>query len=318
LKKNLSSVIWLLVAEVCLIPVYAVMATGLIFNDSGYQADTFMDFLFSVWFIFVILLTAFVFAYVLLRKLKCNKKLLHFFYIPTRLLLFGFIFCLFMQVYMNPKVDEKINPLTIYTKQSKEKIMKKSFEEYQEKKEQYENLYSFKTDRENFSFLMNKNTNELFVLIEKDQETYFKNLPKVKYSEIKKGSKIRDINITSPLSLKLIENQYGAYVAIPSKNLAYEIPSNERMVRENLKNNLISYVVRYKDGSVYRTGDIGEDVCWVFKRDEKQILSRSAKSETVLDLTAIPDLFGPKGNYSVYVETCSFTKSSNVAKWTIY
>lgn len=339
LKKIFISILLLLATDIFLIPIYLFMGIGLIFNDSGYQSDSFKEFIFSMGFVFLILLGSFILAYVVLKRFKCNTIMLHFIFIPTRFIIFTFIFCLFMQVYLNPKIDEKINPLTIHFKHKEQNevekialLQEKEFQSYKHKQNTYEKIHSFNTNDGYFALLMNKKSKDLFILYQGNNTAFFKPLPAVDYKTIEKEKmETKNININSPFSPKLVEKtvegQMKMYIVLPKEKLAFEIPeekivlSNEvyaldTFVRNQLIGNLNSYNITFEDGKVYRTGEIGEDVAWLFERDGKQILQRNAKGETSVDLSSIPHLFDKEGVYRAYITTDVKTKTSNTVQWT--
>lgn len=326
-------------AGLCLFPIYFLMGVGLVFNDSGNKAASFMEFISSLGFIFLIYFGALILAYIMLRRFKCNNLILNFLFIPINLIIFGLIFCLFMQVYLDPKIDEKINPITIHSMKNEKKEIEKltltqeeDFDKYQTEREQYERIHSFKTDDGYFEFMLNKNSNSLYVVHQGDSNIVFRQIPAADYLAVERSKvSTADLNINSSLSPKLIvgmEQFHEDYITIPKLALAFKISSDEKVALSNelltfnkfvvghISSNINSHNITFKGGTVFRTGSIGEDIEWSFKRDGVQILSRVATNETSLDLSTLNEEFRKAGVYSAYVSGGE-RKLSNTVQWVI-
>lgn len=191
MKKILYSLLLVIGIEILLLPMYFYVLFFLGFNDSSYQATSFGEFLPTLTpvFFFVIL---FIIIYFLLRKLKCHKIIKNVIYLPLCLLITGVFVCLYMEVFLSKDINQKVNPLTIYSQK---------------------------------------------IEVEKLQENWTK---------------------------------------------------QEKVTQEFLQN-----PSQYQ--TLYRSGQLGEDVGWEFFRDGQPILSRVAANELELDLSSLPKLFQEKG-----------------------
>ncbi|OZU89143.1 hypothetical protein CIL03_09050 [Virgibacillus indicus] len=338
MKNIFNSILLLIAAETIMIPIYYILVIGLAFNDSGFETDDFMEFIsipFPVWiFIAVVFIAVF-----FLNKLNCHRILLKFIYIPIKLLMIAIFFFSYMGVYMTEEVNNQYNPVTIIQNISKEaeraaliETQEKEYGNFINNQSDYEEIHTMDYENTRLTLLIDSSHDSLYIMYEDDENSIFKSLPQFDkpFSQIqtKFSYPITDSPIGELLYAKDSNHHY--YIMNPSNRLAFQlfgepniIVSNERnnlemLLGDILMNNVRTHSISYKNGNVYRTGEIDDDLTWEFFKNGEKILGRDASDELSLELSSLPHIFDEQGEYSAYLTSYiegGHRKVSNTVHW---